>query len=115
MQIIYDVFIKGTGGHGSMPHKANNPILIAAGLISQLCELPAVTLNGQDKAGIQILRFDAGEKGNIIPEQAKAEICVYAEEEEIFCKLQKRLLFFGKEFVKAREAEIEIKEHKLLF
>lgn len=72
MQEIYEVRIKGKGGHASMPQKAENPILSAAELIRQMCE--------EEKSGIEIQSFDAGEKGNIIPEEAMIRISVQAED-----------------------------------
>lgn len=105
----YEILIKGKGGHASMPQQANNPILIAAELILQFQALPENLFGRGKKAGARVTALEAGDKGNIIPEQAKIRLEIYAQEEEL-TKMQERYLNFGREFIRARSAEALIRE-----
>lgn len=110
MQKFYEVQIKGKGGHASMPHKANNPILIAAELVLQLCAMPEAAFENQTNSCVRVLGFDAGEKGNIIPEQARVRIGICAEEEELFGRIQSKYFQFSKKIAEAYDAEAVIYE-----
>lgn len=110
MQKIYEVLIKGKGGHASMPKEANNPILIAAGLILQLCTTPVSGLENREVSGIKIVSLEAGKQGNIIPEQAKLKIGVYAQEKKEFQEIKERFFAFAKSFIAARRGEGVIRE-----
>ena len=72
MQKAYELIVRGKGGHASMPQKANNPIPIAARLISQLSGM---------STDIRVVGWEAGGKGNIIPEEATIRI-IYEQKEK---------------------------------
>lgn len=110
MQKFYEVQIEGKGGHASMPRKANNPIIIGAELISQLCSIPQAILENQAEPGVRVIGFEAGEKGNIIPGRARIRVELYAENEELFGSIRSKFFRFSQKIAEAYDAVAEIDE-----
>ncbi len=67
------VTIKGRGGHGSAPHRALDPIAIAAEVVIALQLMVTRRVDVFDPAVINVSRFTAGTAYNIIPEVAVLE------------------------------------------
>jgi len=65
-----DVVIKGVGGHGSSPHLAKDPILMTAHAITQYQSIVARAISPQEAAVITVGSVQAGNAGNVIPEEA---------------------------------------------
>jgi amidohydrolase len=62
--------VQGRGGHGSMPHKTVDPILVGAQLVLALRTIIGANVDAHDPAVLTIGSFKAGEVFNIIPETA---------------------------------------------
>jgi hippurate hydrolase len=71
-----DVTFHGRGGHGAMPHRTIDPIVIAARAVTALQTVVAREVNPIDPAVITVGTFHAGTKRNIIPDDAKIELTV---------------------------------------
>jgi len=67
------VTIKGRGGHGSAPHRALDPIAIAAEVIIALQLMVTRRVDVFDPAVVNVSRITAGTAYNIIPEVAVLE------------------------------------------
>lgn len=65
-----DVLFKGVGGHGSSPHLAKDPIVMAAHAITQYQTIVARAINPQEAAVITVGSVQAGEANNVIPGEA---------------------------------------------
>jgi amidohydrolase len=65
-----DVVIKGVGGHGSSPHLAKDPILMTAHAITQYQSIVARAISPQEAAVITVGSVQAGNAGNVIPEES---------------------------------------------
>ncbi|MFF3570497.1 M20 metallopeptidase family protein [Nocardia jiangxiensis] len=65
------VTVRGTGGHGSAPHLARDPISAAAAMIGALPGLLTRTVAPQDTAVLTIGAIHAGSAGNVIPGSAE--------------------------------------------
>jgi len=65
-----DIVFKGVGGHGSSPHLAKDPILMAAHAITQYQSIVARAINPQEAAVITVGSVQAGEANNVIPGEA---------------------------------------------
>jgi amidohydrolase len=68
---IWDIKIRGRGGHGAMPHKAVDPTVAAASLISTLQTVVSRETNPQDTVVLSVGLLEAGTAVNIIPETAR--------------------------------------------
>ncbi len=78
-----DVTIHGKGGHGAMPHRTIDPILIAARTVVSLQALVSREKDPFEPAVVSVGSFQAGAKHNVIPPEAKLKITVRAYREEV--------------------------------
>jgi N-acetyldiaminopimelate deacetylase len=70
-----ELFIEltGKGGHAAFPHLANDMVITACQLVSQLQTIVSRNVNPLDSAVITIGKIDGGTKQNIIAEKARLE------------------------------------------
>jgi hippurate hydrolase len=64
------VTVRGSGGHGSAPHRAKDPVTVAAELITALQTMVTRQFDIFDPVVITVGSFHAGTKRNIIPDEA---------------------------------------------
>ena len=111
MEKTYVVTIRGMGGHASMPEKANKPILIAVGLVSSVAGMkwlvPEKMKNKELEAEVKAVGIFAGEKGNIIPDEAKIRYHLTADTNH-FHKLKEQFMHAVKVYAELRGAKAEI-------
>lgn len=77
------ITIYGKGGHGSAPHTAIDPIVIAARTILALQTIPSREVKPGETAVITVGYIQAGTKNNIIPDQAEMGLTVRSYKSEI--------------------------------
>ncbi|MGB1249705.1 MAG: M20 metallopeptidase family protein [Candidatus Promineifilaceae bacterium] len=68
---MFDLEIKGFGGHGARPHIANDPILLAAQVIQAVNHVISRRINPLEAGVISICTIHAGVAKNVIPETVK--------------------------------------------
>ena len=66
-----DVTITGTGAHGALPHTGNDPIVIAAQIVTALQSIVARNVEPVEAGVITIGHINGGSTWNIIPESVK--------------------------------------------
>ncbi|WP_257348244.1 M20 metallopeptidase family protein [Pseudalkalibacillus decolorationis] len=66
-----EIMIKGSGGHGSMPHETVDPVYIATHVIQALQSIISRKLNPLTPGVISIGKVEAGTTYNIIPSSVK--------------------------------------------
>ncbi|MDF1702657.1 MAG: amidohydrolase, partial [Planctomycetota bacterium] len=64
----FTIRIRGTGGHGAMPHEARDPVLAAAHVVTALQQVAARNVSPLAAAVITIGAIHGGEAFNIIPD-----------------------------------------------
>ena len=69
----FRITLRGRGGHGSAPHLAIDPVVMASSLVLRLQTIVARQVSPQATAVVTVGRIAAGTKTNIIPEQAVIE------------------------------------------
>lgn len=69
----------GQGGHGSQPHRTIDPIVTAAGAVSQLQSIVSREVEPGVRAVVTVGTFHAGSKSNIIPAEAELGINIRSE------------------------------------
>src|SRR3569832_1502261 len=77
------ITIYGKGGHGSAPHTAVDPIVIAARTILALQTIPSREVNPGELAVITVGYINAGTKNNIIPDQAEMGLTVRTFKQDV--------------------------------
>lgn len=70
------VTVKGAGGHGSAPHRANDPVPAACEMVTALQTMLSRRVDPFDTAVITVGSFHAGTRRNIIPESATFEATI---------------------------------------
>ena len=77
------ITIYGKGGHGSAPHTAIDPIVIAARTILALQTIASREVKPGDMAVVTVGYIRAGTKNNIIPDQAELGLTVRTNKTEV--------------------------------
>jgi amidohydrolase len=70
------VTVRGAGGHGSAPHRAKDPVSVAAEIIVALQTMVTRQFDVFDPVVITVGKFQAGTRRNIIPDEAVFEATV---------------------------------------
>ncbi len=109
-----DITFYGKGGHGARPHHAIDPIVIAARAVVALQTIVSREVDPFDSAVVTVGTFHAGNKRNIIPDEAKLGLTVRTYKPEV----QKKILASIERIAKAeaaaggapREPEVKVLE-----
>jgi hippurate hydrolase len=82
-----DIVFHGTGGHGAMPHRTVDPLVIAARAVGALQTIVSREVDPFDPAVVTVGTFHAGTKRNVIPDVAKLQLTVRSYKSELQSKL----------------------------
>lgn len=66
----FDIFIKGKGGHGALPHQAIDPVVAGSELVMSLQRVVAREIHPFEAAVISVTSFVSGTTFNVIPGEA---------------------------------------------
>jgi hippurate hydrolase len=66
---VFDITITGVGGHAAIPQLTRDPIVTAAGIITQLQTLVSRNTNPLEAAVVSVTEVHGGTAYNIIPDQ----------------------------------------------
>ncbi|MDO9612691.1 MAG: M20 aminoacylase family protein [Serpentinimonas sp.] len=72
------VTVRGRGGHGGMPHRADDPLVAASSIVMALQTIVSRNTDPLQPVVITVGAFNAGHANNVIPDTAKLEIGVRA-------------------------------------
>jgi amidohydrolase len=68
------ITVHGIGGHGAMPYKGKDPIVLAARIVLTLQTIVSRELRATDPAVVTVGSIHGGTKPNIIPSEVKLEL-----------------------------------------
>ncbi len=107
----FDIRITGTGSHAAKPHQGNDPIVIAAQIVSAAQTLISRNAPSADNAVVSITQLHSGSTWNVIPDSAWLEGTVrtfsQATRERLEQRFREIVLGLGAAFV----AEVEFNWH----
>ena len=72
----FHITVRGCGGHGAIPHKAIDPVLVAAHITTALQSIVSRNVDPLEAAVITVGSIVAGEAANVIPVSAEMKISV---------------------------------------
>lgn len=72
----FHITVRGCGGHGAIPHKAIDPVLVAAHITTALQRIVSRNVDPLEAAVITVGSIVAGEAANVIPDSAEMKISV---------------------------------------
>ncbi len=85
------VTLHGRGGHGGMPHKADDPLVAAASIVMALQTIVSRNTDPMQPVVITVGALNAGHANNVIPDTAKLEIGVRALDPQVRQATEQRL------------------------
>jgi hippurate hydrolase len=83
--------IDGRGGHGAVPHKTVDPVVVCANVVLALQTIVSRNVAPLDMAIITVGAIHAGEAPNVIPQTAQMRLSVRALRPEVRDLLQERI------------------------
>ena len=82
-----DIVVLGIGAHGASPHRGKDPVLIGAQIVVALQTLVSRELAPREPGVVTVGVFKAGNKRNVIGEEARLELTVRSDNPETREKL----------------------------
>ncbi|MET8157580.1 M20 family metallopeptidase [Sphaerisporangium sp. NPDC005289] len=101
------VTVRGRGGHGSMPHRAADPIPAACEMVTALQTMVTRGFDVFDPVVVTVGSFHAGTADNIIPEEATFEATVRSFSAAAHGRVQERILTLLKGIAAAHALEVD--------
>lgn len=86
-----DLMIEGVGGHGAMPHKSNDALIVAAQLINSYQSIISRNLNPIEAGVLTIGTINGGERRNIIAQKVELTGTIRAFSEDVYEMIKKRM------------------------
>jgi len=109
----FRVTVKGRGGHGSAPFRANDPIPAACEMVTALQTVVTRKFDIFDPIVVTVGYFRAGTKNNIIPETAQFDATIRAFSPEALDRVKPTLLATVQGIAQAHGLEVEGEFHGL--
>jgi len=88
---IFEVTVKGKGGHGALPHLATDPILIASQLVQAWQGIVSRNINPVDAAVVSVTQIHAGDAYAVIPNEVVLRGTVRSFKPEVRDLLEARM------------------------
>jgi amidohydrolase len=104
----FTIIIEGTGGHAAMPHRANDPVVIAAQLILALQTVVSRNIDPMRQAVLSVTMVQAGDAFNIIPRNIRLTGTIRTLDETIRSFMEERLRTITTQLVAAFGAKADI-------
>jgi amidohydrolase len=92
---IFNIKIKGRGGHGSMPHQGVDAVMVGAAVVNALQSVVSREISPLDPAVLSIGIFKAGTRFNVLAEEAYLEgttRCFSMEVNDAFEPIMERIV-----------------------
>jgi hippurate hydrolase len=102
------VTVRGVGGHGSTPHRAKDPVLAAAAMVTSLQEAVTREFDVFDPVVVTTGSLHAGTAHNVSPEVARFESTVRSFTEAARAKLQEVLPRVCRGIAQAHGVEVDV-------
>jgi hippurate hydrolase len=77
-----EVIVRGLGGHGSMPHLARDPIVLASQIVIALQTIVSREVKPGDPAVVTVGSIHGGTKSNIIPDEVRLQLTLRSYRQE---------------------------------
>ena len=101
------ITLQGTGGHGAMPHRANDPIVAAASVVLALQTVVSRNVDPLQPAVITVGAIEGGKANNVIPDAVRLELSVRALDPAVRTLLEQRI----RELVAAQAQSFGVQAH----
>jgi hippurate hydrolase len=82
-----NIDVYGIGGHGAMPEKTIDPIVLASKIVLDLQTIISRKISPMDSAVITVGAINGGTKSNLIPDQVKLQLTIRSYEDDVRDKI----------------------------
>lgn len=104
--------VHGRGGHGAVPHKAVDPVVVCASMVLALQTVVARNVDPLDMAIVTVGAIQAGQAPNVIPDKAEMRLSVRALKAEVRDLLQTRITALAHAQAESFGARAEVDYHR---
>jgi hippurate hydrolase len=104
----FRVVVRGRGGHASQPHMANDPIPVAAEMVTALQTFVARQVNAFDPALVTVAHLTTGSTTNVIPETAEREGTIRTVSEATRAQVRRGFVRVVEGIAAAHGCEVEV-------
>lgn len=106
----WEIELTGVGSHGSMPEKAIDPLVAGAALVMSLQTIVSRNVAAKDSAVVTVGAFQAGQAGNVIPQEAVLRLSIRTAKPETRERVLNRIRAITQATAEAYEVKYEIRE-----
>jgi hippurate hydrolase len=99
------ITVRGRGGHGGMPHRADDPVVAASAIVMALQTIVSRNTDPLQPVVITVGAFNAGHANNVIPDAATLEVGVRALDPAVRRATEQRI----KALVKAQAESFNVR------
>ena len=104
----FEMTVKGSGGHGAMPHLATDAIAIAAQIVTALQTLVSREVNPVEPAVVTVGEIEAGSAFNIIPETARLGGTVRTLDADLRERMPERIEELARGVARGMRGDVEL-------
>jgi amidohydrolase len=101
------VTVRGSGGHGSAPHRAKDPVPVAAAMVTGLQVVMSRVVSPFAPAVLTVGEFHAGSKANIIPDSARFAATLRVFDDAVLDRLEEETVRYCRGVAAAHGVEVE--------
>ena len=105
----FEIFIKGKGAHGAMPHLGVDPIMVAVQMAQSLQTILTRNKKPVDAAVISITQIHSGSAYNVVPEEAVMRGTVRTFSVEVLDLIESRMRLITEHTALAFGADVELR------
>ena len=105
---IFEITVKGKGGHGSMPNDTVDPIMVGAHILTALESINSREIAPDSFGVLTVGCFQSGSKFNIIPDTAFMTGTIRTFDSEVRAFIKKRLTELAEGTARAYRAEATV-------
>jgi len=87
---IFNVRIKGKGGHGAIPHLSRDPVTTSTFIISTLQTIVSRNMNPMESGVVSVTAINAGSTFNVIPAELEFQGTIRAHNLDVIAMIEKR-------------------------
>ncbi len=109
----FDVTVRGDGGHAALPHRAIDPVLVQAHIVTALQSIVARQIDPLDNAVLTVTQVHGGDAYNVIPESVVLRGTVRSFRSEVSERVEQALRHISAQVASAFGARVEVAYRKL--
>jgi hippurate hydrolase len=102
---IFEITLRGRGGHAAMPHLGTDQILASAHLVTALQSIPSRSMNPLESAVVSVTQIHGGDTWNVIPSEVVLRGTVRTFETHVQDMVEARMAELTETVAKAFGAE----------